>query len=248
MEMSDTSLQGICPRSFNRLMADDTPPETIAPVTRSVTEAKRWYDSISHVYDIGIDPFERQIRNTAIESLEISHGDRVIDIGCGTGRSLSTFGRQVGSKGTVIGVDISANMCRRARTHIEPMSKEIVTVVQGDVRSLPFIRESFDFVFASFVIELFMADDMDVVLTECRRVLAPQGRLCVVSLSRRDPNPLVAIYERLHAMFPTAIDCRPIYLRETLQRAGFRVQEQRYEALFGLPVDIVLALPDSSRS
>lgn len=82
---------------------------------------------------------------------------------------------------------------------------------------------------------------MAEVLCECRRVLVRKGRLVVVSLSKgRSPSLVVSLYEWLHKKFPHFIDCEPIMVRKSLKAAGFRIQEQEFNEVWKLPVEIVL--------
>ena len=91
----------------------------------------------------------------------------------------------------------------------------------------------------SFTLELFDTPEIATVLTECRRVLRPGGRLAVVALSKRQPAPLMQrAYEWGHRRFPHLLDCRPIQLERSLADAGFNVTEIRELSLWGLPVSV----------
>ena len=58
------------------------------------------------------------------------------------------------------------------------------------------------------------------------------------------PNAITRLYEWFHAQLPRYVDCRPIYVQESLQRAGFHVEEVTEFALLGLRGEIVLAEKD----
>ena len=55
------------------------------------------------------------LRRKAVEALELGRGDRVMEIGCGTGRNLGFLREAVGPSGRVYGVDLSAGMLAKAR-------------------------------------------------------------------------------------------------------------------------------------
>ncbi|WP_293029427.1 class I SAM-dependent methyltransferase [Natronococcus sp.] len=223
--------------------AADRPPGPIARVSRSKRDARDWYDTFSRRYDAVADPFEAPARTGGLELLAPEPDERVLDVGCGTGIALVAIARAVGPTGTAVGIDLADGMCRASRRALAGAGLERGVVIAGDGASLPFADDAFDAVFASFVLELFDTREIPIVLAEWRRVLAPDGRLCVVSLSRSGFGPTTWLYERVHDLLPTAVDCRPIYVTETLCEAGFRVLETRYETVWRLPVEIVLARP-----
>jgi len=92
----------------------------------------------------------------------------------------------------------------------------------------------------SFTLELFDTPGILGVLRDCRRVLRPGGRICVVSLSRRTCARAVRAYEWFHERLPVLVDCRPILVGEALTEAGLAVEESLPAKMWGLPVDIVL--------
>ena len=93
----------------------------------------------------------------------------------------------------------------------------------------------------SFTLELFDLKFAPVVLAECRRVLQQGGRLGIVSLVKKE-NRAVDIYEWFHFHFPNVVDCRPIFVRSVLEKAGFEVVQAVGKKLWGLPVEAVLAI------
>lgn len=219
------------------------PPGPIEPVPRPKAAARDWYDEISQWYDTFADPFEAAPRAEGVALLAAAPGERVLDVGCGTGRALVALKRAVGLSGTAVGIDLAAGMCRTSRETLSDAGLDRGVVIRGDAATLPFPDGAFDAVFASFVLELFATDEIGDVLAEWRRVLAPDGRLCVVSLSRRGDGPLVRLYEGARRLAPTLADCRPIYLRDTLVDAGFRVEASRTETVWRFPVEIVRCRP-----
>ena len=229
-------------------MQPSQPPSDITRVSRSKTDARQWYDFLSRWYDLAVDPFEGAARTVGIDLLDVSAGETVLDVGCGTGSALVDFARGADPDGTVVGIDISRGMCRTAKSSLEAVEQVDRGVVEGDGSSLPFRDDTFDAVFASFVLDLFDTPEIPTVLKEWARVMVPGGRLCVVSLTRRTNGPIVWLYERVHERLPRYVDCRPIYVGDTLRDVGFTLVRSRTTSAWGIPVDAVLARVSESGS
>ena len=211
-------------------------------VRRTPEQAQQWYDTLSPWYGVLAAPFERPYREQGLELLDPKAGERIADVGSGTGSALVPIARAVGETGTVVGLDISRGMCAVAQENVEssPVSTRI-DVVWGNALSLPFRSGSFDAIFTSFTLELFDTPDIPVVLEECTRVLRSGGRLCVVSLSKRETGHVTRVYERVHLTVPQYVDCRPIYVQQLLADAGFDVEAVQEARMWGLPLELVLA-------
>ena len=74
----------------------------------------------------------RGIRPRAVERLNLKPGDRVLEVGCGTGRNLVFLSRAVGPDGRVYGVDISEGMLAKAREACEKNGCTNVRLIQSD--------------------------------------------------------------------------------------------------------------------
>lgn len=121
----------------------------------------------------------------------IGAGDRVLDVGCGTGDLSLIAAGQVVPSGRVTGVDISEEMLAVARRKVcKAGLEERVDVVEGNALDLPFPAASFDVVISGFVLRNVV--DLDRALEEMARVVRPGGRVAVMELSH-PPNPLVRL-------------------------------------------------------
>jgi SAM-dependent methyltransferase len=119
----------------------------------------------------------------ALEMLSIRPGDRVLDLACGPGNFSRDFG-QVAGDGLVVGVDASRTMLDVAVSETEG---DNVAYVRGDACDLPFRDGSFDAVccFAA----LYLIEEPALALAEIVRVLAPGGRVALLSSCNRGPVP-----------------------------------------------------------
>lgn len=219
--------------------------QEISRVLRSKKQAMKTYDTLSSIYDWFIDPFEHLPKKTLLQLMDISEGEYVLEIGSGTGQCLQRLAADVGINGRAYGVDISSRMVFLSREKLREagLSKRSVSI-QADAANMPFKDSAFDVVFSSFTLELFDTPEIPAVLMEISRVLRNNGRLGIVSLSRKkeDHRILVELYEAFHHVFPSLVDCRPIFVKETIKDAGFRISDKKIMSLFGLPVEIIVGL------
>jgi demethylmenaquinone methyltransferase/2-methoxy-6-polyprenyl-1,4-benzoquinol methylase len=203
------------------------------------------YDRLSRMYDAVFAPIEAPLTDAAIEMLDAQPGEQILEIGPGTGRALARIGSRVAPRGTVLGVDLSAQMLAvSARKLAVPAGLSSVRLSRGDARALPLGRAACDAVFMCFTLELFDPQSERQVLAECARVLRRSGRLVVGSLWRTvRPSMAARANELGHRMFPAVLDCRPIDLDGVLRDSGFRIRRSATRSLAGIPVRIVLAAP-----
>lgn len=205
---------------------------------------RAFYDRISRSYDLLAEASEHQSRERGLELLDVRPGERVLEIGFGTGHGLVSLAEAVGPEGTVVGIDVSEGMREVARERLEEsgLAERARSLDLGDARDLPYDDASFDAVFLSFTLELFEEGDLERVLGECRRVLAPGGRLGVVSLEHEESTSLlVDLYKWLHRHFPHIADCRPIPVIDLVAASGFRIERRVGMSIWSLPVAAVVA-------
>lgn len=220
------------------------PPE-ILRVLRSKEEAKQFYDRVSRVYDYFIGIFERKYAEIALRFLAVKEGETVLEIGFGSGRCLRRIAESVGKTGKVYGIDISSGMLQVTTRRLEKAGViERVELCCGDAASLPYGDNVFDAVFMSYTLELFDTPEVPKVLREVKRVLKEKGRLAVVSLSKENgESRALRLYERVHRKWPKYVDCRPIYLEQSLKDAGYKIRKkERLKLLRLLPLEIVVVV------
>ena len=224
-------------------MAEKEEYQSISRVHRSKDDAKKYYNRISSAYDCLGGIFERKLAEKALRALAIQDGEIVLEIGFGTGHCLQNIALSVGRTGKAYGIDISDGMLRITRRRLEKAALlDRVELYHGDASKLPFSDGTFDEVFMSFTLELFDTPEIPELLSEVWRVLKVGGRLGVTSLSRtKGKSMALRIYEWLHRNWPKYMDCRPIYLEQSLSKAGFRIKIKEIYSLFALPVEIVVA-------
>jgi ubiquinone/menaquinone biosynthesis C-methylase UbiE len=197
---------------------------------------------MSRFYDL-FAGFEAQHRAAGLHILNPQPGERILEIGAGTGRALQAIATALGASGSAHGIDLSPGMLRVSHSRLAKAGLAgQVGLERGDARCLPFEAGCFDGVFMSFTLELFSASEIPQMLAECRRVLKTGGRICIVAMSAKNkPNRITQIYSWFHEKFPEYVDCRPIDVPAAVRSAGFRRIDGTERPLFGLSTAIVSA-------
>jgi ubiquinone/menaquinone biosynthesis C-methylase UbiE len=130
-------------------------------------------------------PFMR--RQTLRDMLDLAPGERVLEVGPGTGYYSLDVARQIAPHGRLDVLDLQQSMLDELMRRAAKLGAANVVATQGDARDLPFPAASFDAAF--LVATLGEIPDRDQALRELRRVLKPAGRL-VVGEGQPDPHML----------------------------------------------------------
>ena len=126
-------------------------------------------------------------REAAVQMLALQPGDRVVDIGCGTGLNFGLLRDAVGPQGTIIGVDLTDAMLDQARRRVAEHGWQNVELVQADAAQFAF-PAPVDGILAAFALT-FMLDAGEVILNGCR-ALAPGRAWVVLDTAWPDALPL----------------------------------------------------------
>ena len=153
-------------------------------------------------------------------------GDRVLDVGCGTGIVARQVALQLGDAVTVTGIDPSPNMLAVAKS---AATRDGVTVDwrEGRAEQLPFPDQSFDLVLSQFALMFFA--DRGAALAEMRRVVTEDGRIVLSVWQGLDRHPF---YQSLHEVVQQRLGMSALQdifslgdaddLRALAAEAGFR--------------------------
>ncbi|MDN5761814.1 MAG: methyltransferase domain-containing protein, partial [Microlunatus sp.] len=95
------------------------------------------YASVAAAYDlVSGEPVYRLGRQVGIDALDLRPGDRVLDIGCGTGLNFELLKQSIGADGRIVGVDLSAQMLAQAARRVERREWGNVILVRANVETL----------------------------------------------------------------------------------------------------------------
>jgi SAM-dependent methyltransferase len=154
---------------------------------------QRWADR-QQAQDILLKP----IADTLIDRARPKAGERIIDVGCGSGATSIAFAQQVGSSGHVFGIDVSGPMLARARASAP---KELsVDFELADATVYPFDPASFDLLASRFGVMFFAEPSRS--FANMRKALRPSGRLAFACWREPRENPffmapLQAVYKHV---------------------------------------------------
>ena len=164
---------------------------TEAEATEAKQRTAAVFDRASATYeDVDVEFFSRWGRRL-VELSGIGPGDRVLDVGCGSGAVLLPAARAVGDTGRVTGIDLAPGMVRRCTELCRREGWGHVHVQQCDAETPPLEDGSVDAVLAGLLV--FFLPDPDAALAAYRRVLVPGGRLAFSTFGDED--------ERFRAVF-----------------------------------------------
>jgi ubiquinone/menaquinone biosynthesis C-methylase UbiE len=140
------------------------------------------YSRLSSHYDLLFDKVFQPGREAALAAMELREGERVLEIGVGTGLVLPLYPRNV----EVIGIDLSEGMLEEARYRIVQLGLRHASVLRMDAGDLHFEDGTFDAILAPYVMSV--VTDPVRVLSEMRRVCRPGGRIVIVNHFRAAPD------------------------------------------------------------
>lgn len=156
------------------------PVEPGAVTTVAATQAA--YGRWARAYDwlVRLLPGLDGLRASVVADLDLSPGDTVVDLGCGTGANLPHLREAVGPTGTVVGVDLTPGMLARAERRVEAAGWRNVHLVRGDAARPPV--GGVDGVLGTFVVGM-LADPASGARAwlDC---LNPGGRVAVLEATR----------------------------------------------------------------
>lgn len=118
---------------------------------------------------------------------DLQEGERVLDLGSGSGMDTFVAALKVGDMGKVVGIDMTDAQLEKAEKLRTRDRFETVSYVEGRLESLPFEDDAFDVVISNGVINL--CADKGVVFKEIARVLRTGGRLALSDIVSRSQLP-----------------------------------------------------------
>ena len=154
----------------------------------------RVYQKQASWYDLWFGPTLHHGRLVAMNRIGFEPGDQVLEVGVGTGINLALYPETC----HITGIDLSAEMLEKARVRARRHGVTNMRLLEMDASHLTFDDDSFDVVYAPYVISV-VPDPVQAV-REMRRVCRPGGKIVIVN-HFRSANPLLASFERAISPF-----------------------------------------------
>jgi arsenite methyltransferase len=155
----------------------------------------------------------------------LNKGERVVDLGSGSGMDLFFAAEQVGSSGSVVGIDFTVEQLEKARAIAEERGFAHVELREGRIEKLPVEDASCDCVISNGVINL--APEKEPVFAEAARVLKPGGRMAIADIvSERQMKESIVCDADLWASCIGGASQQDAY-RQAIEGAGLRIETIR---------------------
>jgi phosphatidylethanolamine/phosphatidyl-N-methylethanolamine N-methyltransferase len=180
-----------------------------------IESVKAAYRRYASVYDAVFGPVLQPGRKAVVQALGLRPGDRVLEVGVGTGLSLPLYPRDV----RITGIDVSREMLEKARRRVSRRRlANVDALLEMDAERMSFPDASFDKIVAMYVVSV--VERPDKLLEELHRVCRPHGEIYLVNHVRSD-NRFIAAVEKGLARFSDKLGFHPDFeLRDMVGNAG----------------------------
>ena len=186
-----------------------------------ITAVQKVYRRYAQGYDLYFGAMFQQGRQAIITKMNCHSGDRILEVGVGTGLSLPLYSRNV----QITGIDLSREMLARARMRkIRENLTHVAALQLMDAENMEFGDNSFDMVVAMYVVSV--TPHPARLVNEMRRVCKPEGELYIVNHFHHT-NPFVGGVERMISPLSRQMGFRPDFsMKKFIQETGLDVVER----------------------
>ena len=181
------------------------------------SSTRRIYNIWAYFYDPIVARLVKRRHRLAVRRMGLRPGDKVLDVGIGTGLSLETYPTDI----RVAGLDISEGMLRKARQRTRKHNLSGVSLIRANALEMPFASGSFDHVLISHVITV--VSDPVWLVREIRRVGKPGCRIVIIN-HFQSGNRVMALIEKVLCPFFQKIGWRSdLSLEKLMLQTGLNV-------------------------
>ena len=155
-------------------------------------KAATTYNAAADYYDDPANSFWERFGRATVERLRLASGSRVLDVCCGSGASALPAAEMVGPTGTVLGIDLAANLLELARTKAAKRGLMNTQFRVGDLLDMHLSDPQFDAVICVFGI--FFIPDMPAAIRTLWHAVRPEGKLAVTTWGPRFLEPATTAF------------------------------------------------------
>jgi ubiquinone/menaquinone biosynthesis C-methylase UbiE len=156
-------------------------------------DAKAVYGKAARAYEDASSEFWSYLSTRTVDRLELSPGQRVLDVACGTGPATIAAAERVGPSGRVVGLDYAEEMVAIARAKVEDRGLGNVELRVGDMTALDEVDGAYDAVMC--VLGIFFVDDMSGALRGfAGQVRVGSGRIAVTVFGEDFFEPMRGVF------------------------------------------------------
>lgn len=206
--------------------------------TVSQKRARAIYDFLGARYDL-FDFVESKAKQRAIDLLELSPGQDILNVGVGTGKQHIAPKSGVSPGGQAFALDLSPVMTRLAK------NRTGAPVFISDAGNIPMQPNRLDSIYCAYVLDMLPLALIPDVIYGFRRILKPGGRLVVLSLTEgltSVSRALLSFWKKMYVHYPVFFaGCRPLQNAALIKQAGFTPIRREVVVQFALPSEIILA-------
>jgi ubiquinone/menaquinone biosynthesis C-methylase UbiE len=220
-------------------MERDGPPRTL-----TYAQSQAFYDRFAWLQDYqGF--YENPALDVLVREADFGKARAVLELGCGTGRLAERLlAHELPTAARYVGLDSSAQMVHRTRRRLARFgARADIHQTDGSLR-LPLPAGSYDRFLAAYVLDLLSETDLQMVLDEAHRILAPGGLLCLASLgpgSTWSSQLVCRAWSAVNSLAPALLGgCRPIEVLPLLALERWSVSFSRTVTAFAVPTHVLV--------
>lgn len=199
-------------------------------------ETTRIYDFWAWSYDATFGRLVHTRQCRAVEELRLRPGQRILDLGIGTGMTLQQYRDDV----TIVGVDLSAGMLAKAAKKAKEHDLRHCQLVQADAMRPPFAERSFDHVIMTHTVSV--VSDPAALMAWARRLVKPGGRIVILNHFQSTLRPMAWLESAMNPLFVKLGWRSNLSLEECLTGTGLEVLYQYKLSLVDVWQIVVLAV------
>lgn len=214
-------------------------------LTRS--QARSFYDRFGKKQDTQTF-YEDAAVDELIANAEFGKVEKIFELGCGTGRfALRLLTMHLSPSASYLGIDLSQTMADIAEQRIAPYQMRAKVIHSDGSMRFPIPDHSVDRVVSTYVFDLLSETDIRQAVLEAHRVLIPNGKLCLVSLTQGVTlvsRIVCALWKTVFRLRASLVGgCRPIRLDSFFDQQTWSINYRNVITQFGIPSEVLIASP-----